>query len=1135
MATFKKILAFMLVITMVLSAGEGVAFASGMPEGDPMSTPEPSVEPGPETTPEPSVEPETSAEPEATEGPGTTPEPETTPESSVEPTATPEPSIEPETTPEPIATVEPEATPEPSEEPKEEHKQWPWVEPGNSVSSLMSGGRTLMSGSSTYYSEGGLWVDDTLLASVDASNLNLADGWLYFSDGDLICRIPSGGGSVETVYAAGMTVIQMYVMGQEIRYLADGGLFSYDMNDGAVEQLDAPEGAVRFIPTQYGNLFCTGSVFNYTLWAEQTQLQSGITNCYTEGDWLVVVTGGETMQAAVSPMFEGAFALQGYSLHQELLAGSGLSDEQQLANEAAYAQSSQYAALQNSLQEYANNGIATVSTSTFLTQPLSSNQQNIVLRAQQMSEVTWSCMVDRYAWGGDDGSYVTTKGYDPIYKAGGKFFAGKTYKGVPYSQAVSTGYVGWDISLSKFIEATKDSGSVFYKNYSSFSRTAPYYGSDCSGFVSYAWDLPYRCTCTSLLKFSEAIGKDISKLQIGDVLNNPSSHVVLVTDIAYGADGSVVSVEITEQTPPKMKVTCYGELINGKTYDFTGKLNYITSYYFNGGYSIYRRACSSRPSVGRPEEVVGTNLVDAPTMQIGAAGPGQASVTLKHSNSGAAIYYTTNNTMPTTGSTRYTQPFTVSGAKVVIRAIAKVGDKDSFPLSETLVASQAPTLAVYGESNSNSVFNSNGNYYVDRTVRNVTLLSDSGARIYYTTNGSDPSINSSSAAAGAVSIPVQDGMTIKAFSAATNGIPSAVVTFKVYQGVMHKITVKDSFGLIAPASGIIDEGVLMVLDGASITLTIQPSTDLVELDHILVDGQNMGAPTSYTFENVTTDHTIVAVLKSPFTDVNGSSWYAGAVSYCKTKGLFAGTSATKFSPNGNITRAMFIAVLGRFAKPSIPLYGTTISGSAWESVSYQLGVTRGSDINVRQGAGTGSARVAGFDASGQYLKVLGSVDAANGVPWYQVQYNAAGSAGYVSSTYSGKTIVDVCNFTDLTGSGNKSVQYAYGYAQWAYLNDIVNGISSTSFGAKTAISREDICVMLYNYLTKSYGRSMSTTQTKTFTDSASISSYAKNAVNAMVNIGILQGDTSNRIQPKAAATRAQVAAMFMRLDQYMNG
>ncbi len=50
-----------------------------------------------------------------------------------------------------------------------------------------------------------------------------------------------------------------------------------------------------------------------------------------------------------------------------------------------------------------------------------------------------------------------------------------------------------------------------------------------------------------------------------------------------------------------------------------------------------------------------------------------------------------------------------------------------------------------------------------------------------------------------------------------------------------------------------------------------------------------------------------------FIDVTADKWYYDAVEYVFQKGYFKGTSETTFSPNGTMTRAMFVTVLGRMA------------------------------------------------------------------------------------------------------------------------------------------------------------------------------------------------------------------------------
>jgi hypothetical protein len=57
---------------------------------------------------------------------------------------------------------------------------------------------------------------------------------------------------------------------------------------------------------------------------------------------------------------------------------------------------------------------------------------------------------------------------------------------------------------------------------------------------------------------------------------------------------------------------------------------------------------------------------------------------------------------------------------------------------------------------------------------------------------------------------------------------------------------------------------------------------------------------------------------NPFADVKTSDWFYGDVRYAHENGLFAGTSATTFSPNTPMTRGMLVTVLGR-------LYGVDVN------------------------------------------------------------------------------------------------------------------------------------------------------------------------------------------------------------------
>lgn len=68
----------------------------------------------------------------------------------------------------------------------------------------------------------------------------------------------------------------------------------------------------------------------------------------------------------------------------------------------------------------------------------------------------------------------------------------------------------------------------------------------------------------------------------------------------------------------------------------------------------------------------------------------------------------------------------------------------------------------------------------------------------------------------------------------------------------------------------------------------------------------------------------ISQVANSFTDVNVDGWYSEAVSFALYNGLFGGTSATTFAPNANMTRAMFVTVLGRLSGVEVDNNATTV-------------------------------------------------------------------------------------------------------------------------------------------------------------------------------------------------------------------
>ena len=168
--------------------------------------------------------------------------------------------------------------------------------------------------------------------------------------------------------------------------------------------------------------------------------------------------------------------------------------------------------------------------------------------------------------------------------------------------------------------------------------------------------------------------------------------------------------------------------------------------------------------------------------------------------------------------------------------------------------------------------------------------------------------------------------------------------------------------------------------GTTITVTATPDEGY-KLDYITVDGERISGT---SFKMPAHDVTVRVYFTDgtstlPFTDVAANQWFYDAISYVYTNGMMEGDSATTFNPDGQMTRAMFWAVLGR-------IDGATITGANWvetaRSWAMAEGVSDGTNPNdyvTREMMVTMLWRYAGEPASDESLS--GYSDAANVSDW----------------------------------------------------------------------------------------------------------------------------------------------------------
>lgn len=119
------------------------------------------------------------------------------------------------------------------------------------------------------------------------------------------------------------------------------------------------------------------------------------------------------------------------------------------------------------------------------------------------------------------------------------------------------------------------------------------------------------------------------------------------------------------------------------------------------------------------------------------------------------------------------------------------------------------------------------------------------------------------------------------------------------------------------------------------------------------------------------------------------------------------------------------------------------------------------------------------------------------------------------------------DFTDVPADS-----YYEEYVAWGVENKIVSGTSDKEFSPNKEITREEMAVMMANYIKyKNYDYEVKEIY---FSDVDSISDWALESVKILNDLGIMQGNTDGTYLPKKVATRAEIATVFYNYLNYIN-
>jgi hypothetical protein len=260
---------------------------------------------------------------------------------------------------------------------------------------------------------------------------------------------------------------------------------------------------------------------------------------------------------------------------------------------------------------------------------------------------------------------------------------------------------------------------------------------------------------------------------------------------SYTCIASGTSVTLTA-SPASGYVVSGWTVLDGNLDDITPTSTTATTFTFN------------MPTSNVTAEAIFQQQVVAPSFSPAAGTYGSAqNVTISTTTPNATIYYTigTNPAAPTTGSTPYTSAISVSSNQT-IKAIAV---KDG-------MANSAVSTAAYTIKCATPEISLTAGTYTG--AQTVTISGPTGATIYYTTNGSAPTTNSS---VYSEALTVSSSQTIKAI-AVKDGMANSEVASATYT-IQYTVTWKVNGVAYTPktTTGQGTDGTALVNSGASVT------------------------------------------------------------------------------------------------------------------------------------------------------------------------------------------------------------------------------------------------------------------------------------------------------------------------------
>ncbi len=132
--------------------------------------------------------------------------------------------------------------------------------------------------------------------------------------------------------------------------------------------------------------------------------------------------------------------------------------------------------------------------------------------------------------------------------------------------------------------------------------------------------------------------------------------------------------------------------------------------------------------------------------------------------------------------------------------------------------------------------------------------------------------------------------------------------------------------------------------------------------------------------------------------------------------------------------------------------------------------------------------------------------------------------------------------TDYPKSGFSDVPAARAdapYIAWAASKGITSGVGGDRFDPDATVTREQLCTFLYRYIAlrdkglADTAKKAAAARNYDFRDASAISSWARDSVQAIAALGLVQGSGQDNFRPQDTATRAEMSAILLRLHNLL--